>query len=167
MAAFVVLAVAIVLASVYLIGDGGSTAEAYDRASEHGQFTSFVYRDLTGVDLDARLAGLDVNLDPDIRIVLEHGAFTPLVVRDLSGVDLNRLAGLDANFDRDVILGAGYHTLMPANWGDVDIGVRFAGLDTSASVVVQVEPDALARFLTSNRPTGPEADAVDRYLANN
>jgi len=139
MAAFVVLAVAMVLTSVYFIGDGGSTLEVYDPATEHGEFTPMAVRDLTGIDLTVRFAGQDANLDPNVvEPWVEHGAFTPMAVRDLTGIDVTvRFAGQDANLDPD------------------------------ASAVAQAGPDALGRFLTSNPPTGPEPDAVDRYLANN
>ena len=64
LAALSVLAVAMVLASVYLIGGSGTTLEIYDYAVEHGEFTPVAVRDLTGIDVTIRFAGQDANLDP-------------------------------------------------------------------------------------------------------
>jgi hypothetical protein len=158
MAVLAVLALGAVMAVVLLSDDGEVTA-AYDRGAEHGDHTPLVVRDLSGVDLSSRYAGLDANFDPNP--VPEHGSFTPMVFRNLTGVTIERMAGLDANLDPDVVLsaldadlgdvvlGAGYHTAMPATWGDVTIAPRYAGLDTS--------PEGMAQ----------PADALDRYVANN
>ena len=161
MALFVVLVAAAVTAAILLRGD--EEVAAYDRGAEHGEYTALAVRDLSGVDLESRFAGLDPIFDP--AVVPEHGEFTVMVYRDLTGVNLNRLSGLDANLDRDVILGAGYHTVMPARWGVVKVE-RYAGLDISPEAVAPA-PDALDRYLWNNPPVLPAPDALDRYLASN
>ena len=126
MALFVVMAVGAVVAVVLMNGDEEATA--YDRGAEHGAYTALAVRDLSGVDLTARFAGLDPIFDP--AVVPEHGEFTAMVYRDLTGVSFDRFAALDANLDPDVILGAGYHTVMPSTWGDVSVD-RFVGQDAN------------------------------------
>lgn len=133
MAVFAVLALGAVMAVILLRGDGEVTA-AYDRGAEHGDHTPLVVRDLSGVDLSSRYAGLDPIFDPNP--VPEHGAFTLMVPSWAPVPTVERFAGLDANLDPDVTLGAGHHTLMPATWGVVDIE-RFAGLDAN------LDPDVL------------------------
>ncbi len=130
MAAFVVLAAAAALATVW--GDGATTA--YDRGAEHGPYTALAVRDLTGVDLGSRLAGLDPVFDP--AVVPEHGAFTAMVYRDVTA-GVNRFTGLDANLDPNVILGSGYHTLMPPTWTALEVDTRVAGLD------LNLDPDVI------------------------
>lgn len=122
MALFVVLAVGAVIAAT-VMGDGNETT-AYE--PEHGEFTALAVRDLSGVDLDARFAGLDPIFDP--VTAPEHGSFTLMAPSWGVLPDVDRFAGLDANLDRDVVLGAGYHTVMPATWGVIDVD-RFVGTD--------------------------------------
>ena len=160
MAVVVVLAGAAAVAAVLLTRSGDNTT-AYDRGAEHGPYTALAVRDLTGVDLGSRLAGLDAAFDP--AVVPEHGAFTAMVYRDFT-MGMERLAGLDANLDPTVILGAGYHTLMPLAWAPADADVRLAGLDANLDPDVVAEADALDRYLRWN---GPGPDALERWLANN
>ncbi|MBT8218034.1 MAG: hypothetical protein HKN74_03715 [Acidimicrobiia bacterium] len=122
MALLAMVAVGAIVAAL-VIGDGDETI-AYE--SEHGEFTVLAVRDLSGVDLEARFAGLDPIFDPNP--VPEHGAFTLMAPGWSVLPDVDRFAGLDANLDRDVVLGAGYHTVMPATWGVIDVD-RFAGTD--------------------------------------
>lgn len=126
MAVFAALTLGTILAIVVLGGDG-ETSPAYDRAAEHGDHTPLVVRDLAGIDLQSRFAGLDPIFDPNP--VAEHGAFTPMAPSWAPAPSVERFAGLDADLDPDVVLGAGYHTPMPASWGEVDVGTRFAGQD--------------------------------------
>lgn len=126
MALFVVMAVAAVVAAVVMNGD--EEVAAYDRGAEHGAYTVLAVRDMSGVDLSSRYAGLDPIFDQ--AVVPEHGQFTAMAYRDLTGVTFDRFAALDANLDPDVILGAGYHTLMPSTWGDAEVD-RFVGQDAN------------------------------------
>ena len=128
MAVFAVLALGATMAVILL--DGGDeeiAATAYDRGAEHGEYTVMAVRDLSGVDLSSRYAGLDAGLDPDV--ILEHGAFTVMPPTWAPVQTVERFAGLDANLDPDVSLE--FHTLMPATWGTADIGLRFAGQDAN------------------------------------
>ena len=154
MAVFVVLAAAAAMATVLLTG-GDETTTAYDRGAEHGPYTALAVRDLTGVDLGSRLAGLDPVFDP--AVVPEHGAFTAMVYRDITGV--NRFTGLDANLDPNVILGSGYHTLMPPAWAPIEVEARLSGLD------LNFDPDVIlgAGYHTLMPATWGSAD-VDRFV---
>jgi len=153
MAVVVVVAAAAAVATV-LIRGGGETTTAYDRGAEHGPYTALAVRDVSGVDMGSRLAGLDPVFDP--AVVPEHGAFTAMVYRDLTGV--NRFAGLDANLDPNVVLGSGYHTLMPPAWAPIDVGARLAGLD------LNLDPDVIlgAGYHTLMPPTWGTPE-VDRF----
>ena len=155
MAVFVVLAAAAAVATVLLTG-GDETTTAYDRGAEHGPYTALAARDLTGVDLGSRLAGLDPVFDP--AVVPEHGAFTAMVYRDLTA-GVNRFTGLDANLDPDVILASGYHTVMPLAWAPIEVDVRLAGFDAN------LDPDVIlgAGYHTLMPPTWGSAD-VDRFV---
>ena len=155
MAVFAVLALGAVMAAI-LLNDGGQETAAYDRPDEHGEFTPLVVRDLSGVDLSARFAGLDANFDPNP--VPEHAAFTPMPVTWSPAPTVSRFVGTDANLDPDVVLGAGYHTVMPATWSVVDVD-RFAGLDAN------LDPDVIlgAGYHTLMPATWSEADVGVRF----
>jgi hypothetical protein len=154
MALFVVMAVGAVAAVVLMNGDEEVTA--YDRGAEHGAYTALAVRDLSGVDLTSRYAGLDPIFDP--AVVPEHGEFTAMAFRDLTGVTFDRFAALDANLDPDVILGAGYHTVMPPTWSIPDVQY-FAGLDAN------LDPDVIlgAGYHTLMPPSWSDTP-VDRFV---
>ena len=155
MAMFAVLAIGAVMAAI-LLNDGGGVAEAYDRGAEHGDHTPLVVRDLSGVDLASRYAGLDPVFDPNP--VPEHAAFTLMPATWSPAPTVSRFVGADANLDPDVVLGAGYHTVMPATWSVVDVD-RFTGLDAN------LDPDVIlgAGYHTVMPATWGEVDVGVRF----
>ncbi len=95
MALFVIMAVAAVMAAVFL---GGSDEEVVTgpvgREAEHGQYTQAVLVDRTAVALPIFVGTDPPNLDPDPAYA-EHGEFTPAVLVDRTAVALPIFVGTD------------------------------------------------------------------------
>jgi hypothetical protein len=148
--AALVAAAALVAGGIWLAGQGGDE-EVVAFHPEHGPFTDMAARDLSAVDLDSRLAGLDANFDRD---VIAFPEFTPFPDSYAPGVapSVQRLAGLDANLDPDVafdlpaaaVTGAAVFEIggfaIAEPWGQPDAALLVEVLDPVGARFRAMEP---------------------------